>query len=53
MSYFIKLNDRVYKIKNRTTIGRGLPFEGLEDERDLRRAHCKIIKKNEQFYIKK
>ena len=53
MAIFFKLNDQVYKSGNKVIIGRGVPFENLNEDRDISRSHCKIFNKKGQFFIKR
>jgi hypothetical protein len=51
MSFYFKLKDKVYKVSNKVTIGRGAPFDDLCLNRDVSRTHCKIQNKKGNFYI--
>ena len=53
MAFYYKLNGQVYKSARKVTIGRGAPFESLNEFRDISRKHCKLIKKKDSFYIKR
>lgn len=51
MSFYFKLKDKVYKVSNKVTIGRGAPFDDLCLNRDVSRTHCKIQNKKGKFHI--
>jgi hypothetical protein len=51
MAFYFKLKDKVYKVSNKVTIGRGAPFDDLCLNRDVSRTHCKIQNKKGNFYI--
>jgi predicted component of type VI protein secretion system len=53
MAFYFKLKDKVYKSTNKVTIGRGAPFDNLSDDRDIVRAHCKIVKRKNKFFIRR
>lgn len=53
MAFFFRLQGKVYKTTNKVTIGRGTPFEDLDENREISRNHCKVINKKGHFYIKR
>ena len=52
MAFYFRLKDKVFKGPNRITIGRGAPFDHLNEERSIARTHCSLIMKNKKFFIK-
>ncbi|MCO4794822.1 MAG: FHA domain-containing protein [Bacteriovoracaceae bacterium] len=52
MSFYINIEGKTLKIGNQVIIGRGSPFENLLSCKDISRAHAKILKKGQKYYIK-
>jgi len=54
MAFFIKIKDQVYKIPDKTLVGRGEPFNVFAQNRKIDRAHMMFLykKKEDKFYIK-
>lgn len=52
MALFFKLKERIYKVGNKVIIGRGAPFDDLNLDRDIARAHCLIVQKQGKYTLK-
>jgi|GEM_PF-4377756 len=51
MSFILKILDKTVKIDNEIIIGRGAPFELLNDHKDIARAHAQIKEEKHKLWI--
>lgn len=52
MAVFFKLKDKTFKSSSRIIVGRGAPFEILNDDRSVTRAHILLLYKKGKVYVK-
>lgn len=52
MTFLVKILGKTVKIENEIIIGRGAPFENLNDHKDIARAHTQIKEEKQRLWIK-
>jgi hypothetical protein len=52
MAFTIQIAGKAFKVENDIIVGRGAPFEHLDQHKDVARAHVLIVSENENLQIK-